>query len=316
MHLIEYQYVRSAQTANKMHNLKSNFDKIFPIVKQQLKVLNYKSNLRGRPAKFSDAKVIALSLTAASLGIDSENYLFAKLNSEYKRSFPDLITRPKYNIRARKLSSTIELVRKMLVAGVNESENIFSIDSMPVEICRIARAGRVKICKEQFSALPAKGYCASQKQFFYGYKLHAVVGMNGTIKMYDLSPGNVHDNTYLNDVRDKLSNCYLIGDKAYDSLPLQMSLFEQNNISLYAPRRKDHPGGKTFPHQLKLLRKRVETTFSQLCDQFNMKRNYAKTFNGLASRIIVKITAFSLLQYYNKVIKKNLNPNQIKHALA
>ncbi len=186
---------------------------------------------------------------------------------------------------------------------------------MPMEICKIARAGRVKIYKDQFNALPAKGYCASQKQFFYGYKLQAVVGLNGAITMYDLSPGNIHDSVYLNDVREKLSNCFLIGDKAYDSAPLQLTLFEENNISLFAPKRKYSSKNVKFPHRLKLLRKRVETTFSQLSDQFNIRRNYAKSFNGFACRVIIKITAFSLLQYINKFINKK-SQNQIKHALA
>jgi Transposase DDE domain len=298
-----------------MHNLKTNFDKIFPIVKQQLKQLKYKKSKVGRPAKFSDASVIALSLTAASLGIDSENYLFSKLNSDYKKSFPDLITRSKYNIRVRNLSTTIEEIRKSLISCLNSTENVFSIDSMPLEVCRLARAGRVKICKEQFNALPAKGYCATQKQFFYGYKLHAVVGMNGAIAMYDLTPGNVHDNVYLNDVRQKMANCYLIGDKAYASQPIQLSLFEENNLSLFAPQRSHNSYDVKFPHRLKLLRKRVETTFSQLCDQFNTKRNYAKSFNGFACRIITKITAFSLLQYINAIINQKPQ-NKIKHALA
>jgi hypothetical protein len=298
-----------------MHNLKSNFDKIFPIVKQQLKELKYKKSKVGRPAKFCDASVITLCLTAASLGIDSENYLFAKLNSEYKKSFPKLITRSKYNIRVRSLSGLIEKIREQLINSFSSKENIFCIDSMPSEICRLARASRVKICKDNFSALPAKGYCASQMQYFFGYKLQAVVGLNGAIIMYDLVPGNIHDSIYLNDVREKLNNCFLIGDKAYDSAPIQLSLFKENNIKLFAPRRNYSGLEHKFSHKLKLMRKRVETTFSQLCDQFHMRRNYAKTFSGFASRIVVKIAAFSILQYLNQVIN-NKPQNHIKHALA
>ena len=141
------------------------------------------------------------------------------------------------------------------------------------------------------------------------------MGLNGAITMYDLVPANVHDSVYLNDVREKLNNCFLIGDKAYDSAPLQLSLFKENNIRLFAPKRNYSDVENKFPHQLKLMRKRVETTFSQLCDQFHIRRNYAKSFNGFASRIIVKITAFSLLQYLNTFIN-NKPQNQIKHALV
>jgi hypothetical protein len=40
--------------------------------------------------------------------------------------------------------------------------------------------------------------------------------------------------------------------------------------------------------------------FSQLCDQFLIRRNYAKTFEGFKTRILAKITALTLIQYINK----------------
>ena len=40
---------------------------------------------------FSDVEVIALSLAAEWLSIDSENYLFSKLNSEYRKEFENII---------------------------------------------------------------------------------------------------------------------------------------------------------------------------------------------------------------------------------
>jgi hypothetical protein len=61
-------------------------------------------------------------------------------------------------------------------------------------------------------------------------------------------------------------------------------------------------------------RKRIETLFSQLCDQMLIKRNYAKTFNGLFTRICSKISAVAVLQYVNFQNKKSIN--KIKHALA
>lgn len=45
----------------------------------------------GRTPKFSDTEIIALSLRSEALSIDSENHLFIKLNTEYKKLFPNLI---------------------------------------------------------------------------------------------------------------------------------------------------------------------------------------------------------------------------------
>ena len=60
-------------------------------------------------------------------------------------------------------------------------------------------------------------------------------------------------------------------------------------------------------------RKRVETLFSQMVDQFMLCRNYAKQQVGLFARIISKISALTILQYINYI---NYRPiGQIKHAL-
>lgn len=64
-----------------MHNIKVNFDKILEVIKDILSdEINEKGNYlrRGTVPKFSDIEVIALSLTAECLSIDSENYLFSK----------------------------------------------------------------------------------------------------------------------------------------------------------------------------------------------------------------------------------------------
>jgi len=68
-----------------MHNLKSNFDFIRPIVKESLSnFIDSSGNIKkvGTKPKFSDLDIITLSLVADSLSINSENLLFSKLKSE------------------------------------------------------------------------------------------------------------------------------------------------------------------------------------------------------------------------------------------
>jgi hypothetical protein len=79
-----------------MHNLKTNFDKIYKIVKSSLSdKLNNQDNLQFYPRqpKMNDCSIIALSICAESLGIDSENYLWSKLKKDYSREFPK-VNRP------------------------------------------------------------------------------------------------------------------------------------------------------------------------------------------------------------------------------
>ena len=72
-----------------MHNIHKNFIKILDVLKDIIgDEKSEKGNLRRDSLpKFSDIEVIALSLTTKCLNIDSENYLFSKLNNEYLNDF-------------------------------------------------------------------------------------------------------------------------------------------------------------------------------------------------------------------------------------
>ena len=269
----------------------------------------------GRNPKFSDLSIITLSLTSESLGIDSENYLFGKLIAEYKNDFPNLIDRSQYNLRRRKLITQIEKVRNMLLESIVPEENIFIIDSMPLEVCKISRSNRSKICKESYETSPDKGYCSAQKSYFYGYKLHGICTYNGVFSSIDITKASVHDIHYLKDVKEQLNDAYLLGDKAYLSKEIQIDLFTSSNITLNVPLRKNQDNFRKQPFLLRKARKRIETLFSQLCDQFMIRRNYAKSFDGFRTRILSKITAMTILQFINKFF--NLKPlSNIKYALA
>lgn len=299
-----------------MHNLKQNFDRFLPIVKESLKtILDSNGNIpkTGRTPKFSDSEIIAMSLVSESLSIDSENLLFKKLICEYQKEIPNLIDRSQYNRRRRFLFPYIEYVRRSLVKQL-VTDNTFVLDSMPIEICRFPRAKRIKICKEKEDTSPEFGYCASQKMHYYGYKLHGVCSFTGVITHFDLSKANVADIHYLRDIEDNYPNCLILGDKAYIGSEYQIELFSKKHLQLETPKRMNQLDYKRQPWFLRKVRKRIETIFSQLVDQFLVRKNYAKTFAGLATRIVSKITAFTILQLINKMNNKPLN--HVKHALA
>ncbi len=169
--------------------------------------------------------------------------------------------------------------------------------------------------KESIHHSPYKGYCASQKKYFYGYKLHSVCTAAGVIESLDLTKASVHDVHYLKDVKELFSNCIITGDKGYIGRQHQINLFETAGIHLEVPLRCNQKEQKPVIRILKKVRKRIETVFSQLCDQFMIQRNYAKSFTGFKSRILAKVTGFTILQFLNKFIN-NQPVGRVKHALA
>lgn len=69
-----------------------------------------------------------------------------------------------------------------------------------------------------------------------------------------------------------------------------------------------------LPWAIRKTRKCIETLFSQLCDQFMIRRNYAKSFKGFATRIVVKLTALTTIQWINYLENRNINNLKIKIA--
>lgn len=130
----------------------------------------------------------------------------------------------------------------------------------------------------------------------------------------DISKASIHDVHYLSDIKySKLNNCTLLGDKGYLSKTHQLDLFSSCNIKLETPKRSNQIDKQKFEPVFRKLRKRIETLFSQLCDQIFLKRNYAKTVTGISTRLISKISAVTALQYINFLNNKPIN--NLKYAL-
>lgn len=301
-----------------MHDIKKAFDQLHPIVTEMLsKDTDIHGNFQkpGRPPQFSDVNLLTLSLVAESLSIDSEHALFQRLHSDYHDDFPTLIDRSGYNVRRRKLAPYLERLRECLQQRLIPQEDRFLVDSMPLPVCQIARASRARICRQHPDTAPTKGYCASQNQWYYGYKLHTVCTLDGVVTSLDLSPAHTADIHYLQDIKAAYAHCVIYGDKGYLGADLQLDLFTTRRIQVETPMRTNQKDYRPQPGIIRRARKRIETFFSQLCDQFLIQRNYAKTFTGVATRVLAKVTAFTLLQYVNKFVKER-PLNQVKHALA
>ncbi|MFW0717497.1 IS982 family transposase [Pedobacter sp. N23S346] len=268
----------------------------------------------GPKPKFSDIEIIALSLTAEATGIISENHLFHILNSDYKLDFPNILSRRQYNDRLKNLFKIIEHVRNKIVSIMNHHTDVFAIDSMPMEICKLSREHRSTFSKGHDFESPGKGFCASQNRYFYGYKLHAICSPVGVIQQFDLSNAKIHDVHYLKDISHTFRNCIITGDRGYISASIKKSLLEKCNISLQVPGRSNQNVKVKVPKTFRIVRKRIETIFSQLCAQFRIQINYAKQFTRYKTRILSKITAMTVLQYLNYL--RGIPVGKIKTALS
>ena len=99
---------------------------------------------------------------------------------------------------------------------------------------------------------------------------------------------------YMKDVKLAYHDCSIYGDRGYIGADVQLDLFDTAHIRLECPYRLNQKNRSPKFIPFAKARKRIETLFSQLTDQFMVIRNYAKITNGLFIRIIGKISALTV----------------------
>ena len=300
-----------------VHNIRTNFGKFYRICKEIFEdEADQKGNLQfyRRTPDMSDLQIISLSCMMEALGIDSENLLWSKLKTDYTSLFPNLICRTRFNRRRRRLSGQIVKVQDRISERLEDQSRVMVIDSVPIPVVKMARERTYKAFRKDFETAPSKGYSAVNKGWFIGYKLHVVIYDNGVVQQSGITKGNVHDINYLKSIAKFPPGKQLLGDRAYRSKPLQMDLFDKHNVKLRVPFRINQHDYKKHPKKYKSKRQMVETFFAQMCDQLNLKRNYAKSYEGLVARLTSKLSSMSILHWINHLNGRKLA--QIKHALS
>lgn len=299
-----------------MHDLIAIYKKYLSFLQSSFEsTVDSSGNFRKRPinTKMSDLEVMALAVTCETASIDSENLLFSKLRTDYRSSLPHLIDRTRFNRRRRMLQPMLVEFTKRLSACMESGSSTFIVDSMPCPIVRNARERSMKICRSDELTAPKKGWSAVDRRYYIGYKLHMLIGSDGLFHDMAVTPANVHDINFLKDRSyDGSEQSTIIGDRGYISANLTADLFTDYGITLEVPPRKNQQEKAYFEPLQAKNRKLVETRFSQLCGQFSIKTNYAKSFKGVLARISSKIAGVAVLQMINKERGRPLN--QIKHA--
>ena len=307
-----------------MHDLKAIYAKVEEVIENTSKqYFEYEGNIQfyPNPPSMTDLQVIALSITAECLQIDSENLLWSKLKKDYPYLFDTLPHRTTFNRRRKRLVSTMSLCLTEMADVI--SEQMFSdtliIDSMPIPTCRIVRERSSKACRNSQvdEVIANKGKNIILGGWYIGYKFHLITDEYGVFRDMLVTSASVHDNYFLKILDSEcthLKNKTLLGDRGYIGQQTQLRLFEDIQLQLSIPYRRNQKDYVRYDYVKKIKRKVIEVCFAQYVDEFNIRRNYAKRFEGFYSRIITKVAAKTFKQFLN--LHNGIPINQTKHALA
>lgn len=265
-------------------------------------------------AKLSNSEIITISICGELAGIDSENAWFSFVKKNYRHLFPQLCSRSRFNRTRRALMQTTELLRqKMISAFPIPFSPYFIIDSFPLAVCKF---GRARYCRSFRGYGADYGKCPSKKETYFGYKVHALVTLEGYITSFEITPASTDDREGLRDIVESQSDLVILGDKGYVGENLMLEMKEQG-ICLLALKRSNSKinWSKSFRQLIFKLRRRVETVFSQLSEQLNAERVLAKSFQGLCTRLSNKILAYNLCLALNRIFHETCELGKIKQLI-
>lgn len=279
----------------KPQNIKELFEMILKIIEKLYDAVVPKSiseRKNKNKAKMSDAEIITIYLLIQCLGKSiNKGYNFLKNN------FPNLVNyieRSRFNRLVNSLMTVIRAIRRHFMKFQHSVYKI--IDSFPLTISKFGRAFFSKLFKD----IATYGYCASKKEKYFGFKAHVVTDLDGNPYDYVLTPANVDDREPVFELADLVEIDILFGDKGYVGKFIE-DLRREKGVKLYALKRSNckNPLPKEFRNQISHLRRRIESTFNQLNEHFDIERVRSKSLLGLQTSLEIKFLCFNIITYLN-----------------
>ena len=139
----------------------------------------------------ADSEVLTVEIVGEFLGLDTDRGLHAYFRRHYGHLFPRLreVHRTTFARQAANLWVVKHALWRRLAAMAGHDPAVTLVDSMPVPVCRFARAHRCRSLR----GLSAFGHDPVAHQTYYGLRLHLRIAWPGVITAAVLAPANEAD---------------------------------------------------------------------------------------------------------------------------
>ena len=246
---------------------------------------------------FNEAEVMTVALTAA-LFYQSNHALTRRFLHEHGYTKNTLSASRFCRRLARVPQGAWELVFSLLsqlaIHNNEQRSQDYAIDSYPVLVCANCRINRCRIFPVgEHKAL--RGYQASKKRYFYGFKVHLIITSAGEPVEFFLSQGSLHDIEGLRALPLELpAGSTLWGDKAYRDQNEEQFLQEVAEVRCVALRRANarEPLPRCLVYLNQITKQQVETAFS-LVDRLLPRCLHAVSPQGFLLKLQTLIIAFA-----------------------
>jgi hypothetical protein len=262
---------------------------LYCITDDLLKAIGHTDDAR---CEMSDAEVVTAALVAA--------FDFGG-NMERSRRFlretglmPRMLSRSRLNRRLHRVADLVVSLFHQLGAALKEASpsTKYLLDSFPVPVCDNIRISRSRLVRgAQF-----RGYVAAKRRYFYGVRVQVVTTEEGVPVELAFLPGAASDVRGLEVLPLELpAGGELFMDSAYTDYGAEDAAAELDGVT-FAVQRKGNSrryDGPWASYYKQLMRKRIETVFSQVTAMFP-RHIHATSFRGFLLKVAFFVIAFAI----------------------
>lgn len=235
-----------------------------------------------RIPELSESEIMTIILMFQESPCRNFKFFYHAYLQWYQEEFPKLPSYERFvSLKPRVLCLLILLLFVLLVPG----KGMGYMDATSLAVCHNKRIYGHKV----FKGLASLG--KTTKGWFFGFKLHLIVDLQGNLMRIKVTGGNIDDRKVVDEMSQHL-NGFLFADKGYIDQKLFLRLFKRG-LKLVTGIKKNMKN-KLMPLQEKLLlRKRslIETVFDYLKNKFQLEhtrhRSVWNAFIHIISTLIV-----------------------------
>jgi hypothetical protein len=242
----------------------------------------------GRPAKVSDAELVALAVGQAAMGICSDRQFLGLVQRVLPGWFPHLPEQSQYNRRLRALVELISAVQLRL-AGWLETGDVRLADGTLLAVANYPGCA----ARSEFAGFARYGYQKSQHRFLWGVRLVLLTDPRGLPLGYTLVPAGEKEYEPLADLITGTPSEFVLADKGLWGRRYRQRLAAAGT-QLLTPAKERSTANEQGERRLASVRLAIESVFSNLKGQMRLERHLAKTPAGLAVRIAQRLLALTL----------------------
>ena len=237
-------------------------------------------------ATISSAEIVTVAVVAAKY---FQNHHERALCLLQQTGYLPKLSVSRFNRRLHALQEVLLLLVSLL-GELMMTGNVFIIDTLPVPVCKRVRAKRC--CKVQGDAYG--GYCASKREYYWGWQLHLVCDATGVPISFDLLPARWDELTLVQALLSPLpEGSVVVADKGYISDLDQQLSYIHGRVRLVPKQRRNMTGNTVDDAALiRAHRPRIETVNSQL-EKMGLQRLHARTNPGFAVKVLASLLALT-----------------------